>query len=561
MIKHILRSLAAVCCLVVATSCSSNLKPLTAENFVCNPSPLVCEGGQVNATVAVTYPKKYFAKKATLTITPVIVYQGGETKGDPIVYQGEKVLGNDQKVSYKYGGNEQFRISIPYTPAMRTSKLCLDLKATTGKKIYSLPRVTIADGIIATETMATAEGTAPAYGYDRFVKDTFDKYIATMIYQYQSTTLRSSESGKQEMRDVEAAIAATKDDERREFEGIDMVSTASPEGSYQLNERLASGREKSSAAYLQRMLKKARMAGEITPEQIAEDWEGFKQLVEESNIQDKQLILSVLSRISDPDQREREIRNLSSAYQELADEILPQLRYSKVTATIKNIGHTDEEILALWKNDRQALTLEETLYAATLMDGFAEKGEVFEEATKRFPDDMRAQNNLATLYYKMGDYDEAEKIWRQIIAKQPANPQANMNLGLIALRDGDKATAEAYIGNGGLCAEYGDAMGTLLTRQGKYKQAIDYFGDSQTVNAAVANVCAGNLSTAKTILDGIAEKDAAAYYMLAVVAARTGDKTAVQTNLRNAVQNDVAMRSLAKSDLEFARYQDIIAGL
>ncbi|MBR0037330.1 MAG: tetratricopeptide repeat protein [Bacteroidales bacterium] len=554
-------SLAIAAVTVLCVVSCGKLKPLTSDNVTCDPSPLVEVGGAVDATITVTYPEKYFKKKAVITLTPVLVYATGETKSQPVTYQGEKIKGNDASVSYKYGGTVSFKAHFDYKPEMAKSELYLEYVGTVGSKTYTFDRIKIADGVIATESLATAEEATPAYGADNFVKDTFDKYVATLIYQYQSTNLRSSESGKAEMKEVENQIKNAKNADRKEFEGIDMVSTASPEGAVSLNEKLAAGREKSSTSYLNRFMKKAKVDGKINPEQIAEEWEGFKALVEKSNIQDKQLVLNVLSRISDPDQREAEIKNLSAAYKELAEEILPQLRYSKVTATIKNIGHTDSEILDLLKTNPDELTLEELLYAAKLQKTDAEKLNTYRIATNRFPSDYRAANNTADIYFTQGKYDEAEKIWKDIVAKDPKNTQANLNLGLVALKKGDVAAAETYIGKSGSADEYGEAIGTVLTRQGKYAQAIDSFKGKKCNNLAVAQICAGKYSDAKATLEGVAEKNATTYYLLAVVAARTNNSAAVESNLKQSVKLDSSKKAAAQSDAEFAQYASIVAAL
>ena len=560
MIKKIFLTVCAAVMLAVVTSCGK-LDPLTADNFVCNPNPLVEEGGQVNATVTVTYPVKYFNKKATITITPVLEYATGETKGTPVTFQGEKVAGNDQEISYKYGGTGTFRCSFLYNDAMASSKLRLDFNAELKGKQVTLPSVYIADGVIATESLCSAYGNTPAYAKDNFVKDTFDKYIATMIYQYQSTNLRATESNKKaEVQAMQDAITATKDEERRQFEGIDMVSTASPEGKYELNEKLAAGREKSSAAYLQKFLKKAKMEGQITPEQIAEDWEGFKELVAASSIQDKQLVLNVLSRISDPAQREQEIRNLSAAYKELEDEILPQLRYSKVTATVRNIGHTDEEIAQLWANGKDELTLEELLYLANMSKADVKEA-IYKYAMSKFGADQRAANDLAGLYYAQGNAAEAENLWKAILAKDGNNPQANMNMGLVAMNSGDWQAAQTFLGKAGDCAEYAEAMGTLLTRKGQYAEAVKNYADVKSNNAAVANILNKNYSAAKSILDAVANKDAMTYYLQAIVAARTSNAAGVAENLKKAVGMDGSLAAKAKSDLEFAKFASALANL
>ena len=560
MIKKVFLTAGAAVMLAAVTSCGK-LDPLTADNFVCNPNPLVEEGGQVNATVTVTYPEKYFNKKASITITPVLEYATGETAGTPVTFQGEKISGNDQEINYKYGGTGTFRCSFLYKDEMAASKLRLDFDAEVKGKPYKLPSVYIADGVIATESLCSAYGNTPAYAKDNFVKDTFDKYIATMIYQYQSTNLRASESEKkQEVKDMQAAITATKNQDRREFEGLDMVSTASPEGAYSLNERLAAGREKSSAAYLNKFLKKAKMQGQITPEQIAEDWEGFKELVENSSIQDKQLVLNVLSRISDPDRREQEIRNLSAAYKELADEILPQLRYSKVTATVRNIGHTDDEIADLWKNNKDELTVEELLYLANMSNDNVKEA-IYKYTQNKFGKDLRAANDLADLYYTQGKYADAENIWKSILNKDSNNPQANLNMGLVAMNNGDWQAAQTYLGKAGDCPEYGEAMGTLLTNKGQYAQAVQSFGDVKSNNAAVANILNKNYSAAKSILDAIKDKNAMTYYLSAIVAARTNNDTSVGDNLRKAIGMDSSLKNKALNDLEFAKFASVLSNL
>ncbi|MBE6332929.1 MAG: tetratricopeptide repeat protein [Bacteroidales bacterium] len=552
-------ALAAVAVLA-ATSCNK-LEPLTSENFTCDPSPLVEVGGAVDATITVTYPEKYFKKKATVDVTPVLVYANGEAKSETLTYQGEKVKGNDETVSYKYGGTLTFKAHFDYVPDMAKSELYIEYVGHIGKKDFTFERIKIADGVVATETMATADEATPAYAADQFVKDTFDKYFAKVIYQYQSTSLRNSETNKEEMKNVQNMIKNTKNEERREFEGIEMISTASPEGAVSLNEKLAAGREKASSNYLQNFFKKAKMEGSITPTQIAEDWEGFKELVQNSNIQDKQLVLNVLGRISNPDQRETEIKNLSAAYKELSDEILPQLRYSKVAATIKNIGHSDEEILGLISSNPDSLTLEELLYAATLQKEDELKLNAYRIATNRFPEDVRALNNTAGIYFNQGKFAEAKKAWEGVVAKDAANAQANLNLGLIALHDGDLAAAESYFGKGGSCEEYGEAYGTLLVRQGKYAQAIKSFGDKKCNNLAVAQICSNKYSDAKATLEAVEAKNATTYYLLAVVAARTNNAAAVESNLKEAVKLNADLKAKAANDAEFAKYASAVAAL
>jgi tetratricopeptide (TPR) repeat protein len=302
------------------------------------------------------------------------------------------------------------------------------------------------------------------------------------------------------------------------------------------------------------------MQGQITPEQIAEDWEGFKELVENSSIQDKQLVLNVLSRISDPDRREQEIRNLSAAYKELADEILPQLRYSKVTATVRNIGHTDDEIADLWKNNKDELTVEELLYLANMSNDNVKEA-IYKYTQNKFGKDLRAANDLADLYYTQGKYAEAESLWKSILNKDANNPQANLNMGLVAMNNGDWQAAQTYLGKAGDCPEYGEAMGTLLTNKGQYAQAVQSFGDVKSNNAAVANILNKNYSAAKSILDAIKDKNAMTYYLSAIVAARTNNATSVGDNLRKAIGMDSSLKNKALNDLEFAKFASVLSNL
>ena len=295
---------------------------------------MTAEGGEVPATINGNFPVKYFEKKSVVTVTPVLVYEGGEAKGTPFVYQGEKVTGNDQAVSYKMGGNIAMKTSFKYVPEMRQSELYLDFAVTKGTKSYSLPRVKVADGVVSTSEMANAAGVEPALGNDRFQRIITDNYVAKILFLIQQANVRNSELNSTDMAAVKEAINETKTAENKRIADINIASTASPDGALDLNERIASNREKNTLDHMKRSLKKDKIQSEVSAEFTAEDWDGFKELVDASNIQDKQLILRVLSMYKDPVEREAELKKLSSAFTQLAEEILPQLRYSKVTASL-----------------------------------------------------------------------------------------------------------------------------------------------------------------------------------------------------------------------------------
>ena len=557
-----IKSLAAIVLGLAAVACSSPEKMAEqAENVTvkCNPAVLEVVAGKINAEVSVTYPDKYFHPKAILEVTPVIVYEGGEAKMAPYYFQGEKVKDNYETVP-STGATVTKKVSFNYVPGMEKCYLELRGVVKYGKKSTNIPSKKVADGANTTYMLVDKSGRVDlkADGYQEIIKQTAEGQI---LYTINSSNVRGSELKSKSVKDFQAALAEIQENSRKNITSTDVVAYASPDGGQKLNDKLSDSRSKSAEKAFAKVTKKNALDAPVNVQSIGQDWEGFKELVEQSNLQDKALVLNVLARISDPEQREQEIRNLSAAYKELAEDILPQLRYSKVTATVKNIGHTDDEILALVNSDSKALTLEELLYAANLVKENSKKVEILNIADKNFPQDLRAKNNIADIKYKEGKYDEAEKIWNEIIKKNPNMPEANLNLGLVALNNGDLNKAASYFGKAGTCAEYGEAMGTLLTNQGNYSAACDYFGKAKTNNAAVAQICANNLSAAKSTLEAVQDKNATTYYLLAIVGARTNNSDAVSTNLKKAVSMDGALKAKAANDIEFAKFASIVNGL
>lgn len=536
------------------TSCSKKMGELDANYFTVTPQPLVAVGGQVPATINGTFPEKYFNKKSVVTVTPVLVYEGGETAGTPYVYQGEKVTGNDQTISYKMGGNITMTTSFKFIPEMRKSELFLDFSVQRGKKTYTLPRVKVADGVIATSALANAEGVTPAIAPDKFQRIITDNYVAKILFLIQQSNLRNSQTKSAEMDEVKAQLKAATAAENQRVAGINISGTASPDGALDLNTSLAEAREKNTVKFMERTLKKEKVLSDITAEFTPEDWAGFQELVEKSNIQDKELILRVLSMYQDPAEREKEIKNLSSAFTQLADEILPQLRYSKVTASIETIGKSDEEIAKLAATDAKALNIEELLYAATLTKNNAEKLAIYKKATEIYPNDYRAYNNIGLINFAEGKVAEATAMFNKAAQINPASPEVAMNLGLIDMYNSEFAKAQAAFGKAAGVPELAAALGTLYTEQGDYQKAVAAFGNTKSNNAAVAQICAGDYNTAKNTLAGVAEKDALTYYLMAVVGARTNNENMVASNLKEAVKLDPAMAKLALTDIEFAKY-------
>ena len=535
------------------SSCSKKMGPLSADYFTVTPQVLEAVGGKVPATINGKFPEKYFNKKAVVEVTPVLKWNGGEAKGQPATFQGEKVEGNNQSISYKMGGSYTMKTSFDYVPEMAKSELYLEFKATIGKKEVTIPAVKIADGVISTSELVnnTLGNANPALGEDAFQRIIKEKHDANIMFLIQQANIRSSEL--KTAKEFNKEVANVNEAANKKISNIEVSAYASPDGGVSLNTTLAENRENNTTKMLNKDLKKAKIEAPIDAKYTAQDWEGFQELVSKSNIQDKELILRVLSMYQDPAQREQEIKNISSVYKTLADEILPQLRRSRLTLNYEIIGKSDEEIAKLASSNPSELNIEELLYAATLTNDPAKQEAIYTQATKQFPNDYRAYNNLGKLAYQAGNYDKAESYFKKA-ASVNATPEVNMNLGLIALMKGDKATAEASFGKAAGTKELGESMGNLYIAQGQYERAVNSFGDSKTNSAALAQILAKDYNKAKNTLAGVEKPDAYTDYLMAVLGARTNNSSMVTSSLKSAVAKDSSLAKKAATDLEFAKY-------
>ena len=542
-----------VALVAVLTSCSSKMGELSSDYFTVTPQVLEAVGGKVPATINGKFPEKYFKKKAVVEVTPVLRWEGGEAKGQPAVFQGEKVEGNDQTISYKAGGSYTMKTSFDYVPEMAKSELYLEFKAKVGKKEVTIPAVKVADGVISTsELIGQTLGSAnPANGDDAFQRIIKEKYDANIMFLIQQANVRASElktakAFNEEVKNINEAA-------NKKINNIEISAYASPDGGVSLNTTLAENRESNTTKMLSKDLKKAKIDAPIDAKYTAQDWEGFQELVSKSNIQDKELILRILSMYQDPAQREQEIKNISSVYKTLADEILPQLRRSRLTLNYEIIGKSDEEIAKLASSNPSELNVEELLYAATLTNDPAKQEAIYTQATKQFPNDYRAFNNLGKLAYQAGNVDKAESYFKKA-ASVNASPEVNMNLGLISLIKGDKAAAETYFGKAAGTKELGESMGNLYIAQGQYERAVNSFGDSKTNSAALAQILAKDYNKAKNTLANVERPDAYTDYLMAVLGARTNNSSMVTSSLKSAVAKDPSLAKKAATDLEFAKY-------
>lgn len=547
--------LASVIAVALLTSCGTAVQP---DQVSVNPSPLTVVGNKVEAEITGTFPVKKFAKNAVLTVTPVLKYNGGEAVSKSVTYVGEKAKENGQVVSYAEGGKYTQVAIFDYVPQMAKSELYLRFEARKGNKVVTLPDVKIADGVISTAKLAvaTAEEVKPQIASDKFQRIIQEVQEADIRFLIQQATLRNSELKSQEMKDLHAAIKEADTAENKAINKIEVAGYASPDGEQGLNEKLADARQANAEKYLAKQLKKAKVDADIESNVTAEDWAGFQKAMEASNIQDKELVLRVLSMYTDPEERETQIKNLSAVYKTIADEILPALRRSRLILTTDLIGKSDEEIAALAKTDPRALSVDELLYAATLTQDATEKMALYTKATELFPQDHRAYNNIGMLQFSQGKVADARRSFAKALQMVPADPDVNYNAGIAAMAENDLVQAEQYLGRAaGTKGDLKAAMGTLYTMKGDYAAAKTAYGSEATNNAAVQQILNEDYAAARQTLARVAKPNATTAYLAAVVAARTNDRDAVYSNLKVAVQRNAQMKAKAQNDIEFAKYQ------
>ena len=557
MIKKLYLPLVAL--LVLAFSSCSKMGELSPDYFTTNPEVLEAVGGKVPVTITGKFPEKYFKKNATVEVTPVLRWEGGEAKGQPATFQGEKVQGNDQTISYKTGGTYTMKASFDYVPEMAKSELYLDFKIKKGKKEYTIPSVKIADGVIATSELPTVNSANAAYAPDAFQRIIKQAKEAQIMFLIQQANLRASELKSDSLKAFHKQVVAVAGDTKNyKLNNIEISAYASPDGGVELNTTLAENRQNNTEKYMNQQLKKGKIETEVDAKYTAQDWDGFQELVSKSNIQDKDLILRVLSMYNDPEQRETEIKNISSVYKTLADEILPQLRRARLTANYDVIGRSDEEINAAFDTDAKVLSNDELLYAAALTNDNARKEAIYKKTVELYPNDYRAYNNLGMMAYANGDLATAENYFKQAASKSSNAAEVNTNLGLIELTKGNVANAETYLSKSTGANTANEALGNLYIKQGQYDRAVQAFGDTKTNSAALAQILAKDYNKAKSTLSAVKNPDAYTNYLMAIVGARTNNADLVKSSMDKVKQQDAALAAKAQNDREFAKYANEI---
>jgi tetratricopeptide (TPR) repeat protein len=542
---------------LVFSSCSKDLTALDPSLFKCNPNPLEVKGGKVDATITGTFPVKYFNKRAVLTVTPVLKFEGKEVKGTPVVFQGEKVKGNDKTIAFKAGGNYTVNASFDYVPEMAKSELYLEFNVVQKKKTYQIPSVKVADGVIATSQLVSTNESEmnPVIIPDKFQRVIQQQQEADIMFLIQQSNLRKSETNSADMVSLTKKIKEAKETPNEQVSGFDLSSYASPEGPLKLNTNLAESREKVTQGFMNKELKKLKTTVKIDSKFTPEDWEGFQALMEKSNIQDKQVILRVLTMYTDPEERNRQIKNLSVAFKQIAEEILPQLRRSKLKLTVDVTGKADSVISKLAKEDPTKLDVEELLYAATLTTDLGEKAAIYQKVTEQFPNEVRGFNNLGAVKFQQGNVDDASRYFAKALEIEPTNADVNYNAGLTSLEKGDVAKAEEYFGKAaGTTGNVGEGLGTVYLIKGDYSKAKTYFGATASNNTAIVQILNADYNGARTTLSTVARPNALTAYLGAIIGARTNDRDAVYSNLKTAIKLDGTYAQKAAKDIEFSKF-------
>lgn len=540
---------------LLMTSCSK-LGPLSADNFTVTPNPLETQGGKVPATVSGVFPEKYMKRNATVTVIPELRYANGMVaKGQPSTFQGEKVMGNNQTISYRVGGRYTMKTSFDFVPEMQKSEMYLTFDAHMGSKKCDVPAVKVANGVIATSELykKTLLSDGGCIAPDSFQRVKTQKQEANIRFLINQANLRKTELKNNSVQEfVQMLKKINADREGFNIQNVEVAAYASPDGGVKFNDKLASNRQDVSEKYVKEQLKQTKVNADVDAHYTAQDWDGFQRLVQASNLQDKEVILRVLSMYKDPQEREQQIRNMSAGFQDLADGILPELRRSRLVINYETIGRSDDEIQAQYNSDATKLTPDELLYAATLEDSRAKQEEIYKKTAEIYDRDYRAYNNLAALAIANGDTDTAKKYLQKAQQLGSDTPEASANLGLLSLISGNTQDAEANISKAAGSENVGAALGALNIAKGNYAQAEKDFGSANTNTAALAQLLNKNYAAAAQTLDKVAVPDAMTDYLHAIVAARRGNKFAASSYLKDALKKDPTLKEYADNDLELS---------
>ena len=552
--KNLILTLSA-CSLVLMTSCSK-LGKLSADNFSVTPNPLETVGGKVPATVEGQFPEKFMNRKATVTVVPELRYGNGQVaKGQAVTFQGEKVMANHKVISYRLGGRYTMKTVFDYVPAMQKSDMYLAFDARIGNSKVNVPAIKVATGVIATAELyrkAMQQGGA-CLALDSFQRVIDHKQEANVKFLINQANLRSNELKNNSVREFVSMLKRINADrEKLAIKNVEVQAYASPEGGFTFNDKLANKRQNVSEGYVKQQLKGTNLQTDIDAHYTAQDWEGFMKLVQASKIQDKDVILRVLSMYKDPQEREQQIRNMSEGFRELADGILPELRRSRLIINYQTIGRSDQQIKQQYEADPTKLSLEELLYAASLTNDVKAKKAIYKKTTELYDRDYRAYNNLAALALNEGDEHTANSYLSQALQANRKAPEAYANKAYINLTHGEIAEAEHNLADATEANGFNEIIGNLHIARGNYANATDeLFNDNNS--AALAQLLNKNYVAAEQTLKAIKQPNGLTYYLFAVLNARQGKNDTAAKYLKEALQKDPSLAEYAKNDLELAK--------
>ena len=546
--------LLAASVLVITSSCSSTMGQLTSANFEVTPNPMETQAGKVTVTINGKFPAKYMKKNVIVTITPELRGSNGYNlrAEEGTSFQGEKVRNNFQTISYEHGGNFTMRQSFDYADALHRSDLYMNIVAKQGKKETKQPLVKVASGIIATSELyqKALKSEQPCLAPDSFQRVTNQKMEAQVKFLVNQANLRKSELASNSVKDfVEMLRKINREHESLNLKNVEVLGYASPEGNFAVNDRLANQRQSVSEEFVKGQMKQARVSGDVTSHYTAEDWDGFQKLVAASNIQDKDVILRVLSMYQDPEQREQQIRNMSEGFRELADGILPELRRARMIINYETVGRSDEQLKQQYAADPTKLSLDELLYTATLYENPAESEDVYKKTAELFPNDYRAKNNVGVMEMIRGNELNALDNFQEAMDKGK-QPEAYANMAMMALQHGGLDTAEEYLSNATGAAGMNRVLGTLNIAKGNYSLAQQNLTGESSNMAALAQILNKDYSTATQTIARIKDGDALTDYLNALLLARTGQNDKASEFLRKAAFADPSLASFADRDIE-----------
>jgi len=540
---------------VILTSCDGLGKMIKKQKdikYTLTPNPIEMIGDSVQFSVSGKFGPKLFQKKVTLTLTPVVKYAGGEKALKPVVLVGEKATGG----AFSYA-SEKFASE----PGMRNAKVELRGEGQAKSKKKAFDGVELADGTLATSLLVRNDEKS-MMAKDAFVKIVPANQSTHIYYVINQSVVRPSEMQTEKMKNINDFISKNLSSQFYEFKGISVSAYASPDGETDKNQNLAKDRATSGSAAVMKEFEKnkdknvtfGKTKDQYQVGTTREDWEGFKSLMEQSTMADKDLILRVLTMYSDPDQRRKEIKNLSKTYTELAEKILPKLRRAEITINVDKKSRTDAQISALAVSNPDSLSVEELLYAGTLTTDLNTLNQIYKAAEKQYGSDWRTSNNLGCILLMQNKVSEAGEAFKRAQQTGASQPAVSNNLGIIESKSGNRSAAMDLYKKAGSGSETKYNMGILEVRNGKYADAVTDFGDYKGHNKALAQLLSGNAGSVKETIDASNEKDMAySYYLKAVAAARQGNNAEVMTNLKTAIEKDNALKAYAKDDAEFLK--------